>query len=243
MLMISFKKILYAGGLLLFLLGNDLNAAQNKAEGIMLNAYRYIGSMDAYAFDAVVIDDLKITGPAARLYRTHISVKVKRPGNFRVDVIADKKERSRYLNNGTYTVFDHGSRYYGQIKAADTIDKTLDLIDEKYGILSPLSALLYSDMDKRTKLNAGKYFGKQKVDGVECDYIAFKDKNKILHLWIQTGDKPLIKSYRIVDTSVGGNSDSGGFLKWKKNTKISHRDFIFIAPEGAEKISINRANQ
>lgn len=237
------KKILYTGGLLLFLIGSDLNAAQNQAKDIMINAYRYIGSMDQYAFDAVVIDDLKISGPAARLYKTNISVKVQRPGNFRVDVIADKKERSKYLDNGIFTIFDHGSRYYAQIKTAKTVDETLDILDEKYGMLSPLSALLYSDMDRRTKLTPGKYFGKQKVDGVECDYIAFKYKNNIIHIWIEAGDQPLIKSYRIIDTSDDGKSDSGGFLKWKNNKKISHSDFVFIVPEGAEKISINSADQ
>lgn len=236
------KKILCTSGVLLLFLGTNLNAAQSQAEEIMLNAYRYIGSMDKYAFEAIVNDDLEATGPAARLYKKNISVKVDRPGNFRIDVTGDRKNRSKYLDNGTFTIFDHGNKYYGQIKAADTIDETLDLLDEKYGFLTPLSALLYSDMDRRTKLNAGKYFGKTKVDGVECDYIAFKNKNTIVHIWIVSGDKPLIKSYRLIDKAVNENTDSGGFLKWKTNTEISDNDFVFIPPEGAEKISVNSAN-
>lgn len=243
MMTILSKKILRTSALLLLFVGTNLSAAQSQAEEIMLNAYRYIGSMDKYAFEAIVNDDLEATGPAARLYKQNISVKVDRPGNFRIDITGDRKNRSRYLDNGTFTIYDHGNKYYGQIKVADTIEETLDLLDEKYGFLTPLSALLYSDMDRRTKLNAGKYFGKTKVDGVECDYVAFKNKNTILHIWIASGDKPLIRSYRLIDKAVNENNNSGGFLKWKTNAEISDKDFVFIAPEGAEKISVNSTSR
>jgi len=237
------KKILHTIGVLLLFLGTNLNAAQSQAEEIMLNAYRYIGSMDKYAFEVTVNDDLEATGPAARLFKQTISVKVDRPGNFRIDVTGDRKNRSKYLDNGTFTIFDHGNKYYGQLKVADTIDETLDLLDEKYGFITPLAALLYSDMDKRTTLSTGKYFGKTKIAGIECDYIAFKNKNRVLHIWITSGDKPLIKSYRIIDNSANENVNSGGFLKWTTNAAISDNDFVFIPPEGAEKISVNSANQ
>ena len=243
MMTILSKKILRTSALLLLFVGTNLSAAQSQAEEIMLNAYRYIGSMDKYAFEAIVNDDLEATGSEARLYKQNISVKVDRPGNFRIDVTHDSKKLSKYLDNGIFTIFDHDSKYYGQIKVADTIDKSLDLLDEKFGFLSPLAALLYSDMDKRAKLNAGKYFGKTKIDGVECDYSAFKDKSSILHIWIVSGDKPLIKSYRIIDNAVDENINSGGFLKWKTNEEISDKDFIFIAPEGAEKISVDCASR
>lgn len=243
MVTILTKKILSTSGVLLLFLVTNLHAAQNQAEEIMLNAYRYIGSMDKYAFEANINDDLKVTGPAAKLYKQHISVKVNRPGNFRIDVTTDRKKRSKYLNNGIFTIFDHGSKYYGQIKVAGTIDESLDILDEEYGSLTPLAALLYSDMDKRTNLNTGKYFGKRIIDGVECDYVAFKNKNSIVHIWIESGDKPLIKSYRVIDKEVNKNSDSGGSLKWKMNTEISDNDFVFIAPEGAEKISVNSTSR
>lgn len=224
-------------GLGLLLSTTSLLAAQKSAKEIVASAYAYLGSMDKYAFDAIVVDNDMIDGKMEK-FRHDVSVKIDRPGNLRVDVRDAVKNRTNYIHNGLYTIMDHNFKYYGQLKVAKTIDKTLDLLFDSYGIKAPLATLMYSDMNKRIKFRQSKYFGTMDVAGVECDYVAFRINNKEIHVWITTGVKPLVKAYSIID----GESRINTSLTWQLNPKLSESDFVFSAPKDASKISINSAN-
>jgi len=101
---------------------------------------------------------------------------------------------------------------------------------------------MYSDMDKRVKFRTSKYFGIKDVAGVECDYVAFKNRTREIHVWIATGDKPLVKTYSIIDTYGDAASRIDTSITWNENAKISDSDFVFVAPKGSSKISVNPAN-
>ena len=230
------KKLLCTAGVALLLSSTNLFAADQSARDILNRAYQYIGSMDQYAFMATVSDN---AGQGEKTYKHDVSVKVDRPGKLRVDTTGTVKNRSSYLNDGRYTMIDHGHNYYGQIKTPKTINASLDLLFEKFGIKAPLAQLIYCGMDKKIKFSTGKYFGTKDIGGVACDYVAFKNNTREIHFWIETGDQPLIKSYSIIDKSTKSRVNTT--VKWNTNANISDSDFIFVAPKGSSKISVNRA--
>jgi len=219
-----------------------LFAAEQFPRDILNKAYHYIGGMDKYAFRAVVIDSITAEDGTVNKYRHDATVKIDRPGKLRVDVKGDTRDRSNYLNNGVYTMMDHGFGFYGQLKIPETIDGGLDFLFEKYGIKAPLAQIIYSNTHKRVKFIKSKNFGRMMVDGTECDYIAFSNDVRDVHVWITTGDKPLVKSYSIIDKTGGYEHRINTSLYWDMNAKISDSDFIFRAPKGAEKISVQSAN-
>jgi len=232
------KKLLCTAGVALLLSSTSLFAADKSARNILNNAYQYIGGMDKYAFTAVIVDDEKHEG---KTYKHTADVKVDRPGNLRVDTTGTVKNRSSYLNNGNFTMIDHSYNYYGQIKTPKNLNAALDVLFEKFGIRAPLAQLIYSDMDKRARFKSSKYFGTKDLAGVECDYVAFKNGTKELHVWITTGDKPLVKAYSLIDTSANSTSRTNTSITWNENANISDSDFVFVAPKGSSKISVNRA--
>jgi hypothetical protein len=237
------KRILCATGFVLLLSGANLVAAEKSAVDIVNKVYQHLGSMDKYAFDAVVMDDvLDKDGVVVERFKQNVSVKVDRPGKLRVDTKGDTRNRSSYLNEGLFSMIDHGYGYYGQLETPKTIDGALDFIFEKYGIRAPLASLVYSDMNKRVKFRRSKYFGTVDVAGVKCDYVAFKSRVREVHVWITTGDTPQIINYSIIDTTVEGNPRINTSIRWNTNPKISDSDFIFKAPKGASKISVRAAN-
>jgi len=237
-----YKKLLCVTGVVILAGGTSLFAAEQSPRDILDKAYNYISSMDKYAFSAVVVDNITEKDGTIIQFRHEADVKVDRPGKLRVDVIGDTGDRSNYLNNGVYTMMDYGFGFYGQIKVPETIDGGLDYIFEKFGIRAPLAQLVYSNMQKRVKFTKSKNFGTKMVDGVECNYIAFSNGAREVHLWIETGDKPLVKAYSIIDR-VGDIEDRiNTSVYWDLNAKISDSDFIFRVPEGAEKISVQSAN-
>ena len=185
-----------------------------------------------------MIDHEKTEDGTVKEYRFDTSVKVDRPGKFQINVKGPSKDRSNYLNNGVYTMMDHQYNFYGQIKAHETIDGTLDYIFEEYGIRSPLAQLLYSQMHKRAKFTSSKNFGTMMVDGRECNYVAFSNGAIEVHLWIETGNEPLIKAYSIIDKTDEDDYRINTSITWDLDTKISDKDFVFKVPKGAEKISV-----
>ncbi|RLA71234.1 MAG: hypothetical protein DRG09_00880 [Epsilonproteobacteria bacterium] len=232
-----YKKALVVVSFGLLLSNTNLLAEEKSAKSIVSNAYAQIGNMDKYAFSAIVVDNDTVEGETIT-YKQKVSVKIERPAKLRVDNKGDIKDRSTYINNGLFTMIDHNFAYYGQLKTPKTIDATLDFIFDKFGMRTPLATLMYSDMGKRIKFRTNKYFGTVDVAGVECDYVAFKNNTKEIHVWITTGEHPLVKTFSIINGDTRINTS----LTWNTNPKFSDSDFIFKAPKGAEKISINSAN-
>jgi len=240
--MILHKRILCITGLGVLLSTSALLAAEQSATAILKHANQYIGSLDKYAFNAVVTDDDMQNGKRLKQYKQYVSVKVKRPNDLRVDTKGDTKERSTYLHDGVFTMIDHGFNYYGQIKLPHkSIDKALDYIFNKYGIKAPLAALIYSDMNKRSKFSKSTYFGKRTIGGIEYDYVAFRNKGGEVHVWISRGEKPLVKYFTIIDTTVKGKPKTTASIKWDTDPRLSEKDFIFKAPKGASNISVESA--
>jgi len=232
-----YKKIFYIAGTGLLLLGTQLLADEVSAKEVVSKAYAQIGSMDRYAFSAVISDNETIEGKTTT-YKQNVSVKIDRPGNLRADTKGDIKDRSNYMHNGKFTMIDHGFGYYTQLNTPETIDATLDYLYDKFGIRTPLATLIYSDMEKRIKFKKNKYFGTVDVAGVECDYVAFSNDAKEIHIWITTGDTPLVKTLSIINDDTRINVT----LDWDTDPSISESDFVFKAPKGATKISVNSAN-
>lgn len=236
-----YNKILYTIGAGLLLGTANLAAADVSARAVMDSAYNYVGSLEKYAFKAVVVDYVQGDEAATR-HQNKVCVKVDRPDKLKVYVKGDNKDRTNYINNGLFTMIDHNYNYYGQLKTPKTIDGTLDYIFEKFGIRAPLASLVYSDMQKRAKFTKSKYFGIVDVAGAKCHYVAFGNKRKEVHVWIEAGEKPLVKTFTIIDRNEKDISRADTTINWIEDPKISDSDFIFKAPRGAAKISIEPAN-
>ena len=235
------KKLLCTLGVVLLLSTTNLLATEKSAKDIINNAYAYIGSMDKYSFRAVVSEDVVENGKIVKTYKQYVSAKLSRPDKLRVDTKGDIKNRSNYLNNGLYTMIDHDTGFYGQIKTPKSIDDALDFLFTKFGISSPMASLFYSDMHKRVKFKKSKYFGTMDVAGTECDYVAFKNNTREIHAWIATGDKPLVKTYTIIDTGIKGKPRMNTSITWT-NDNISDSDFVFKAPKNALRITVHSSN-
>jgi len=236
-----YKKLLSATGVVLLLGGTVLYAKEQSPKEIMDRAFAYIDSMDQYAFKAVVVDNEPTEDGKVNQYRFDVTVEVDRPDKLRVDTKGYLRDRSNYLNHGVYTIMDHDFNYYGQLKTPEKIDDALDYIFEKYGINSPLAQLIYSNMHKRVKFKTSKNFGTMMVDGIECDYVAFSNYVREVHVWIAKGDKPLVKAYSIIDKTGEDDYRINTSLTWDTKAQISDSDFVFRVPKGAEKISVQSA--
>ncbi len=214
--------------------------AQKDGAVLLKNSYTYLGDLVRYAFKADLTNEINVDGGSIITKRTS-EVKVKRPDQFRVDSKSEYINRSFYLSNGVFTMIDNNEKYYASVKTGGNIDQTLDKINKKLGIALPLATLLHSDMVKFIHPKRVQYFGTQTVNGVECDYIAFKQKNTVVHLWIENSESPLIRAAKIFTNRKSETGRTEMILKWDIKPGFSDSVFVFKAPKGASNISIKPA--
>ena len=242
----SIKRMLY-----LAVLGSTIMLfAAEKSEGlktfspvasaILMDAYRYVGSLDQFSFDAVTSNDDVYRDTMLVSYQHKVEVSLQRPDKLRVHVFGDLKNRSTYLIEDTFTMIDNEHHFYGQVQVPKTIDSALDHLFENFNIKTPLANLLYTDLDKRLPpKHKGYYFGSTLIDGKACHHIGFTNENRELQVWIEKGQTPLIRKFVIIDKVEKLNPRSATLIRWDLQPNFDENHFRFKAPEGALKISVS----
>jgi len=229
------KRVLSVIGLGV-LLGTANLLAQSSATDIAKKAYDYLDHQEKYAFDAVNRSHF-----GKDMTKHQISVEVDRPDHLRTDVRGDVRNRTTYLNNGIYTIYDHDKNMYTNIKVPKGIDGALDKLYEKYQVSMPLAQLLYKHMGNRMKRGyRSKNFGIVDLNGEKCNYIAFSDRYKEVHVWISASDKPLIKHFVVKDKVKNNNTYNEATIVWRDSKSISSSDFLFKKPKNAVEVFLDK---
>ncbi len=209
------------------------------ASAILMDAYRYVGSLEYFSFDAITTNDDVFRDLMLQEFTHKVHVDMVRPDKLQIHVSGDIKNRSIYLFNDIFTVIDHDHNFYGELQVPKTIDRVLDHLFEKYEIKAPLANLLYTDLDKRiAPKENGHYFGTTRVDGKICHYIGFVNDQRELQVWIEKGQTPLIRKFSIIDKSEKFDLRSTTLLRWDIKPYFKRKHFLFKAPKDAEKISV-----
>lgn len=206
---------------------------------ILLDSYRYMGALEKFSFDALTTNDDVFHDKMLKEYTHKVHADLQRPANLRINVSGDIKNRSSYLYNDKFTIFDHDLNFYGELKVPNRMDSALDYLFDAFNIKSPLANLLYTDLDKRlAPKNNGYYFGTVQVDGKSCHHIGFVNEKRELQVWIEKGKSPLIKKFSIIDKSSKFHLRSTTRIRWDLQTDLKEKDFHFNPPKGAVEISI-----
>jgi hypothetical protein len=212
---------------------------QKSATDILMNSYHYIESLKHFQIIATVLNEDVYQDDIIMQWTHHVLIDVKRPSKMFIDISGDVKNQKIYLENGLFTIYSKKYNMYGQLKVKNSIDETLDMLFEKYDIKAPLANLIYSDISKRLKpKNEGYIFGEVTYNGVKCDYIGFSNKYREIQVWIQKGDKPLIRKFVIIDKTTKQHLRSTTMLKWNLHPFSFFDMYKFTAPKGAVKIDI-----
>ena len=85
----------------------------------------------------VLDDDEKIT------IGGNITYRVRSPDRLSLDLRTDKRDRRYFYNGKTLTVYAPALKFYSIVPAPDTIAKTINEVEDTYGIEVPLADLFY----------------------------------------------------------------------------------------------------
>ena len=209
------------------------------ASQILKQSCDYLAASPALAVHAEVWKDVILPTNFKIQVTRSIDLDVRRPDRFHVEAHAHRKGRSIWYDGKSLTVLDRENNLYGVVDAPPTIDQTLDLAAEKYGVTVPLEDMAVSDPygSAMKNVTAGGYFGDEPVLGVPCRHIGFANDKIDWQLWVADGPQPLpqklVISYKTEDQKP---QFIAIFSKWNLGDRAADLAFQFIPPPGSAKI-------
>jgi len=215
-----------------------------KADRIMERACEQLKSAPAFSVTAdISYDDVLESGLKVQ-YQRYSEVVLDRPNHLRVDGESDKGTRTILYDGKTFTVFDPDENMYVQAPAPDTIDATLDKLDE-HDVSLPLEDLMSSEPCDWLHEDVwdGFYVGRHFLDGSFVHHLLFRVKAADFQIWVQGGEVPVIRKVIIEYREKEGKPRYEARLSdWNFRPTIEAGEFAFTPPEGATRIEFRAAN-
>jgi hypothetical protein len=138
-----------------------------------------------------VRDEVRAKGEPQRVTLARETI-VKRPNRMYSKVSGDRQNEFWYDGVGI-TLVMHKDKVFGQARAPETLDKTLDAISERYGMSMPLADYVYSSPAKAllTESTTGGWVGRETLEGRPADHLSFKDTGVKWDLWVAASGDPV----------------------------------------------------
>jgi len=169
------------------------------------------------------------------------TLKVRRPGAMRADMRDDRGDRKLlYYNGKTASLYDPGTRYYATVAAPSTIDETVQLLGQHYGIQLPVADLFYWDSNRvdLRGIKSADFLGYAEVDGRPTNHFALRQEGVDWQIWVERGATPLPRKLVITTTMDAATPQHAALLHWNLSPRFAAGDFSFKPPPGAHQIAI-----
>ena len=170
------------------------------------------------------------------------TVTLNRPDKIRATRFGGFADVEMLFDGKTLTLFGKSSNLYAQIDVPGTLDHLVDELMDKYNKPLPAADLLMSNVYDELMRDVvdTKDLGSGVIDGVECDFLAFRTKEVDWQIWIAQGDRPYPCRYVITSKLIAnGPQYSIQIRDWKTGDEVASDDFGFKNPTNAEKIDLN----
>jgi hypothetical protein len=213
--------------------------AAPQPEKILQEACDLLKSAKQFSFKAEITDDRVYTGGKKLQFAFDLQAYVQRPDKLRINAVGDMENKEFFLDGRTLTLYDKPHNVYATMEVPATIDAAMDKASKEYGLRVALADLTsenaYALATKGTK--HALYVGEGVVRGVKCHHLAF-DRDKIQwQIWIDAGEKPLIRKLLITQKKLPAEPQwTAYFADWNFSPQLTDNLFVFTPPEGAKQI-------
>ncbi len=169
------------------------------------------------------------------------AVTLNRPDKIRVTRSAGFAGVEMLFDGKMLTLFSKYPNLYSQIDVPGTVDHLIDELKDKHNKPLPGADLILSNVYDQLMRDVidTKDLGSGVIDGVECDYLAFRKKEVDWQIWIAHGDRPYPCRYVITSKLIAnGPQYSIQIRDWKTGDEVASDDFRFKNPTKAKKVDL-----
>lgn len=241
------KKTLCAGAAILLLMAGSLgNASQDTAPAVdpeaqkivkaLSNANQRAGNVRFKVYDT--FDDVTESGEIIQYGHVRTAV-LRRPDKLWMETRGDQANTSLWYDGAVFTLFDRDKNVYFQMKAPATLDETIDMVYDRYGISTPLADVLSGDIYAvlMDAVITCRYLGPGLVGERPCYHIAATQKDIDWQAWIDQGDTPQLRKLVITYKHLAGAPRYSAVLaEFEELKSVPPETFVFQLPAGAAEV-------
>jgi hypothetical protein len=217
------------------------NADEASAKSLVKAMSDYMAAQKAISFsydtnlEIVTKDEQKLALASSG------TVIVNRPDHVRVTRHGGFANVEAVFDGKTLTLLGKDANLYGQVDVAGSIDHLIDELRDKYDRPVPGADLLQSNLyeELMPSVTDVKDLGSGVIGGVECDHLAFRNKEVDWQIWIAQGARPYPCRYVITSKLVAnGPQYSIQIRDWKTGNEVASDDFSFKNATNAKKLDL-----
>jgi hypothetical protein len=214
-------------------------SVEPRAERELRTMSEFLAKAPHFALEAEETFDEIPDGQLRRQLTNVRRIAIERPNHLASDANGDTLNRAFWCDGRLATVLDKDDNVYATLEAPATVDATLDMLVEDYGVALPLVDFLYSDPYAvlMERVTYGRYLGLHQAAGVACHHLAFSQDTIEWQIWIDAGRTPLPRKLVISYVQEPGEPQySATVRRWSLHSEVPAGLFTFEAPEGAQRV-------
>ena len=209
------------------------------AKQILQQMCDFLKNQAKFSFKAEVYDDQVYAGGRKLQYGLDVEAFFQHPDKLRINGDGDLESKQLIYDGKTLTLYDQDKNHYGTIEVAGDIDAALEKASKDYGLhvgLAELGANRLAEHADKGLANA-LYVGESKLRGVRCHHLAFDKKEVHYQLWVEAGDKPLLRKVVVTQKNLPYAPQWTAYLSdWNFAPQLADNLFTFTPPPGAQKV-------
>lgn len=238
----------FAFGLLIGVVAFQIRAAAEtnpvvdpQADELLRRMSQTLAQAQHFTLDAhSAIEQVTETGQKIEVARNQ-RILVSRPDRAMSHAVGDQEDIRFVYDGKRLVVFNSQSNAWAQIDAPPTIDQTLDLLAEKYGLAMPLADVIFSDpyVALMQRVVTGQHLGEGYVFDEKCQHLAFTQENVDWQIWISDGEVPLPRKVVITYKLLPTQPRFTAYLSnWNLSATIADSEFGFTPPADARQVDL-----
>jgi len=222
--------------------GGQATAAKPKkidpeADRLVRQMADYIASLAAFTVRTAVADEVSMKSGEKIQIMSNAEVAVERPNRLKSMQVGSDAGLGFWYDGTTMTLACKASNTYQSVTAPPTLDAAIDLMRKQFDIDAPGADLLYSRPYDilMEQVVSGRFIGRETIDGLPVNHVAFRGEKIDWQMWIQDGPQPLPIRYVITTKDVLGHPEFAVQLRdWNTRPRFTDSTFGFHAPANAK---------
>lgn len=222
-------------------------AAQDTEKGIDPQADQllkamcdYLAGLQSFTFRSAAVDEVVTKSGRKIQVASDSQVAVQRPNRLRSEQLASSSGMAFWYDGKAMTLYCASTDTYGTVAAPPTLDDTIDLARKKFQIEAPGADLLFSHPYDilMEQVTAGQFMGRETINGIAANHLAFEGHDVDWQVWIQDGTNPLPLRFVITTKTMKSQPEFSVQLShWQPQATIADSTFVFQPPPGAKPVA------
>jgi len=210
-----------------------------KADAILHQMSAALSAAKGMTFDVhSTADEVLPDGQVVQFARNQ-KITVRRPDRVATSVTGDREEMKFAYDGKQVVIYNITGNTWSSVEAPATIDQTMDMLANHYGMALPLVDLIFSDpyKDLTARLRSGEYLGTGYVLDTKCHHLAFRQDSVDWQLWVEDGPNPLPRKVVITQKDIPTRAQYVAIISnWNLSAEPAEDAFSLKPPADAKKV-------